>query len=67
MGDEELRRLERIVIQSNRRNDRRHEANIVRFEQLEQKAAAVGAQMKVIIGLLIANGAINFYGVIHHP
>jgi len=56
-----LRRIEVLE----READVRHESNITRFEQLSIRVAAISGELRIIIGLLFANGAINIYSVWH--
>jgi len=40
--------------------EEKHEANEKRFDKLENRMSEISSQVKIIIVLLIANGAVNF-------
>lgn len=54
------RRFERIETKA----DERHESNLSKFDALNQRVATISGQLKIIIGLLLASGAVNIYSTV---
>lgn len=61
---ENLQQLARRVDKIESESDKRHDENLGRFTKLEVAAAKISGEMRIIIALLVTNGALQLVQVV---